>query len=302
MSPGAAALEARALAVRINARGVLQPSTLRVTPGRWLAVVGPNGAGKSTLLRALGGVLPAGAQRSGSVHLAGRPIEQWSARERARQLAWLAQDDPARADLRAIDVALLGRLPHRAWWAPARASDRQVALDALDAVGMAAQADRELAQLSGGERRRVLLARLLATQAPVLLMDEPLAHLDLGFHGAWMQLVRRLCAQGSTVVSVLHEASVALAADDVLVLAEGRVIHQGPADDVHTHHAIESAFGPGVRVRSLAVAGTRTDADTGPGRADAGAAGRGPWVVVAQGGLDDSSGSRSVATSQEGPG
>jgi iron complex transport system ATP-binding protein len=154
----------------IGRQRILQAIDLRLAAGRWVAVVGPNGAGKSTLLRVLAGLLPC----DGQVMLQGRPLGDWPARERARRLAWLGQQEGGSDDLLAWDVAMLGRLPHRAWLAapsePTRPwSCRRCAAQAWDLR------TRRLGELSGGERQRVLLARLLAVQAPVLLMDEPLA-------------------------------------------------------------------------------------------------------------------------------
>lgn len=237
-------LQAHALSVALGPRVVVRDADLQVLQGQWTAVVGPNGAGKSTLLKALAGLLP----HAGQVLLQGRPLAVWHDRERARHLGWLAQDEQASGDLRALDVALLGRLPHQAWWWPAGTADHEAALAALEAVGMAAHAQRPLAQLSGGERQRVLMARVLAGAHPVVLMDEPLAHLDLAFHAVWVDLVKRLCRKGASVVTVLHEVGTALSADSLVVMHGGRVLHQGPPGDVATHQALETAFDAQVSV------------------------------------------------------
>lgn len=213
--------------------------TLPLAAGRWTSIVGPNGAGKSTLLKVLAGLLPA---QSGQVALFGRPLYDWPARERARQMAWLGQNEAAADDLTVLDVALLGRLPHQGWLQPPSAADHAAAEAALRQTQAWAWRERPLGQLSGGERQRVLLARALAVNAPVLLMDEPLANLDPPHQADWLLLVRSLVARGCTVVSVLHELSMALQADDVAVLQDGHLQHHGAARDPATHRALEAVF------------------------------------------------------------
>ena len=218
---------------------ILQGLSLQIAAGRWTSIVGPNGAGKSTLLKVLAGLLPA---QSGRVTLDGRPLHDWPARERARQMAWLGQNEAAADDLTVLDVALLGRLPHQGWLQPPSLADHAAAEAALRQTQAWAWRERPLGQLSGGERQRVLLARALAVGAPVLLMDEPLANLDPPHQADWLLLVRSLVAQGCTVVSVLHELSMALQADDVAVLQDGRLQHHGAAHEDATHRALEAVF------------------------------------------------------------
>jgi len=233
-----AALEARIGSVRLGGRQVLGPITLAVPAGAWTAVVGPNGAGKSTLLRTL-----AGLQRlEGEVLLDGRPITQWAPKARARALAWLGQAQSGGEDLLARDVVMLGRLPHQAWLADPSDADRAAVEAAMHTTQCLAWADRPLGSLSGGERQRVLLARAVAVQAPVLLMDEPLSHLDPPHQADWLELVRALAACGTAVVSVLHELSVALQADTLVVMAEGRVRHHGAPGDAATREALQQVF------------------------------------------------------------
>ncbi len=243
----AAALQAWDLRVALGGRTVLQGLDLALPAGRWTAVVGPNGAGKSTLLQALAGLLP----HSGQVQLGGRPLAQWGRRERARHLAWLGQGQEAPADLGAQDLVMLGRLPHQGWQAQASDEDRAAVQQAMQATDTVALARRALGTLSGGERQRVLLARALAVQAPVILMDEPLLHLDAPHQALWWQVVRAQVARGVTVVSVLHEMSLALQADELLVLQAGRVVHQGPPGQAATREAVQAVFSPGLAIRDL---------------------------------------------------
>ena len=227
---------------------MLQRLDLPLPAGRWSCIVGPNGAGKSTLLKALAGLLPL---RAGRVELLGRDLHAWPRRERARQLAWLGQNEAAADDLTVYDVAMLGRLPHQGFLQPASDQDRAAVEQALRATQAWDWRTRALGQLSGGERQRVLLARALAVQAQVLLMDEPLANLDPPHQTDWLHTMRALVDAGGTVVSVLHEVSLALQADDMVVMAQGRVLHQGACDAPATHAALESVFDHRIHVRHL---------------------------------------------------
>ena len=232
------ALSCQELSVSLQGQPVLHRLTLKLAPGCWTAIVGPNGAGKSTLLRALAGLIPS----LGSVQLLGRPFADWPRKARAQALAWLGQNESSGDELSAHDVVLLGRLPHRAWLAAPSERDQAVVTQALQATQAWDLRARRLGALSGGERQRVLLARLLATQAPLLLMDEPLAHLDPPHQADWLDCVRELVAQDRTVISVLHELNVALQADELVVMADGLVHHQGAPGDPATHRALQAVF------------------------------------------------------------
>lgn len=241
------ALHARITRVRIDGRDLLHGIALTLPRGRWTAIVGPNGAGKSTLLRAV-----AGLQRcEGEVLLDGRPLQDWPSRERARQLAWMGQQETGADDLTALDVVLLGRLPHRPWLAPPTAADHAAAQAAMQATQSWAWRERRLGSLSGGERQRVLLARVLAVDAPLTLMDEPLAHLDPPHQAEWMALVRERVAAGHSVVSVLHELHLALQADHLVLMADGAITHVGPPGDPATHAALKRVFGPRLHIAQI---------------------------------------------------
>ena len=215
---------------------------------RWTSIVGPNGAGKSTLLKVLAGLLAHG----GEVALLGQPMAGMRGRDRAQRLAWLGQNESSADDLTAYDVAMLGRLPHQAWLAPPSAADHAAVERALRATQAWDWRGRPLGQLSGGERQRVLLARALAVEAEVLLMDEPLANLDPPHQTDWLLMVRSLVASGKTVVSVLHEISFALQADELVVMAQGRITHQGACNSVATHRALGDVFDHRIAIHPLA--------------------------------------------------
>ncbi|WP_457443715.1 ABC transporter ATP-binding protein [Roseateles sp. P5_E4] len=241
------ALHARIARVRIDGRDLISDIDLALPQGRWTAIVGPNGAGKSTLLRAI-----AGLQRcEGNVLLGGKPLNDWPSRERARQLAWMGQQETGADDLTAQDVVQLGRLPHRPWLAPPTAADHVAVQTAMESTQSWAWRERRLGSLSGGERQRVLLARALAVQAPLTLMDEPLAHLDPPHQAEWMALVRERVAAGHSVVSVLHELHLALQADHLVLMADGRIVHTGAPADVATHEALKRVFGPRLHIAQI---------------------------------------------------
>ena len=242
------AVHAHSIRARLGNAEVLHGIDVAFAAGRWTSIVGPNGAGKSTLLKVLAGLLP----HSGTVTLLGQPLASLPGRLRAQQLAWLGQNESSADDLTVFDVAMLGRLPHQPWLSSPSAADHAAVELALKATQAWDWRARALGQLSGGERQRVLLARALAVQAQVLLMDEPLANLDPPHQADWLGIVRALVAQGVTVVSVLHEVSMALHADEVVVMAEGGVLHHGAAHHPDTHTAVESVFGGRLTIHAVA--------------------------------------------------
>jgi iron complex transport system ATP-binding protein len=245
----AVAIRARGVTAHLGGTAVLHGVDLDLPRGRWTSVVGPNGAGKSTLLKALAQLIP----HQGTVELLDQPMAKLSARARAQRLAWLGQNESTGDDLRVWDVAMLGRLPHQDWLAAPSAADHQAVEQALRATQAWDWRERALGHLSGGERQRVLLARALAVQADVLLMDEPLANLDPPHQADWLAVVHQLLAQGRTVVSVLHEIAFALHADTMLIIDQGRVLHHGACHDALTHRRLEQVFDQ--RISIVPVAG-----------------------------------------------
>ena len=239
-----AAIEACQVSATLGGVEVLHPLDLSLGAGRWTSIVGPNGAGKSTLLKVLAGLLPT----TGRVSLLGQALQALPHRTRARHMAWLGQNEGAADDLLVYDVAMLGRLPHQPWLSTPSAADHAAVEEALRSTQSWDWRERPLGQLSGGERQRVLLARALAVQAQVLLMDEPLANLDPPHQTDWLLLVRALVAEGRTVISVLHEISLALHADDMVVMAAGRIAHHGACADAATHRALERVFDDRIQI------------------------------------------------------
>ncbi len=241
------ALQAQGLRVRLGDRWALDGVDVSIAAGRWTCVVGPNGAGKSTLLKALAGLVP----HEGQVRWQGQDREQLSRRARAQQLSWLGQGESTTLDLRVWDVVMLGRLPHQPWLGAPSITDAQMCEAALKATQAWEWRERTLGELSGGERQRVLLARAMSANAPTMLMDEPLANLDPPHQVDWLEQVHCLRAQGTTVLSVLHEIGMALHADHIIVMAHGRVAHHGACADEATHRAIEVVFDQRIRIVAL---------------------------------------------------
>ncbi len=247
MTTSSVALRLENVRAALGGQEVLHGVSLSLVAGRWTSIVGPNGAGKSTLLKAMAGLLPV----QGRVFLFDQELLAIGRKDRAQQLSWLGQNEMTSDDLRVWDVVMLGRMPHQDWFASPQAHDHAVVETALKATQTWDWRERAMGQLSGGERQRVLLARAMAVQAQVMLMDEPIANLDPPHQVDWLEQVRCLTAQKTTVISVLHEVGMALHADDMVVMQAGRVVHQGPCDEVATHRAVEAVFDDRIAIHSL---------------------------------------------------
>jgi iron complex transport system ATP-binding protein len=221
------ALALRNVSASYGGRIALEDVSLAFAQGRITGLIGPNGAGKTTLLRTALGLLPAA---SGTVTLLDRPLGEWSDDARARAIAYLPQSAESHWPLKAHRLVALGRMPHRAGFAPLSATDAAIVHDALARCDASALADRRMDELSAGERARVLLARALATAAPVLLVDEPAAHLDPAHQLQLMELLREEAARGTAVAVTLHDLALASRfCDELVVLSRGRIASQGAA-------------------------------------------------------------------------
>ncbi|GAB4373171.1 MAG: ABC transporter ATP-binding protein [Acidobacteriota bacterium] len=236
-----ALLEARCLTVRLGEREIVRGVDLALRPGDLLAVAGPNGAGKTTLLRALAGVLPAA---DGEILLDGRPLRARARREIARILAYLPQETWTPFSVSVADVVALGRYAHVGPLRPLGAEDRRVCLRAMEQADVAHLARRALPSLSGGERRRVFLARAIAQQARVLVLDEPTSALDVGHALDTIRLLAGLARDGRAVLFSLHDLALALRGPTGAVLLDrGRVVAAGDPAATLTGPAAEAAFG-----------------------------------------------------------
>jgi iron complex transport system ATP-binding protein len=235
----------RAAAVEFAYDGIvpaLRGLSFSLAPGAFVGVVGPNGSGKSTLIKLLSGYLR--AQR-GKVTLGEREISRFSPRERACRIAVVPQDIPVTFDYTALEVVLMGRSPHLSPLGIESARDRAIARAAMQQTNTEAFMERRLGALSGGERQRVLLARALAQQTPILLLDEPTAHLDLNYQIETLRLLRSLHAeQGVTILTVLHDLNLAaLYCDHLAMLYSGQLAAEGSPAEVLTPERLEVVYG-----------------------------------------------------------
>ncbi len=239
-------LAARGLVHAQGGRDVLHGIDLAFESGEVAAIVGPNGAGKTTLLRHLAGLDP---PTGGEVELAGKPIGAWSDAERARKIAYLPQSAAIYWPLMGRDLVALGRLPHGVdLQRPLAVADAAAVQSALKRVGAQAFVERPIDQLSQGERARLMLARALATEASVLLADEPAASLDPGYGLDAMAVLRVEAARGAAIVVTLHDLGLAARfADRVIVLAAGRVAADGLPRTALAPEIIGPAYGVGFR-------------------------------------------------------
>lgn len=231
-------LEARELRCAIGRHTILRDLTLLVRPGEVLGLVGGNGTGKSTLLRVLAGVR---RPTAGQVLLDGRPLASFRTHERARRVAFVAQEEAAHTDLLVGEMVGLGRVPHARAWGGLDATSRDAVCLALEQVDLGYAVNQPLDQLSGGERRRALIARGLAQEAPLLLLDEPTNHLDIRHQ---LALLRRIRALGRTVVVSMHDLDLAATfCDRIAVLHDGRLLACGSPDQVLSPRLLHDAFG-----------------------------------------------------------
>ena len=222
-------------------RQVLRGLELAAPSGTLTALAGPNGVGKSTLLRLIAGAMqPA----RGSVVVAGREIGGMSGRERARLVSMVPQSPELPRGALALEVVLMGRNPHLGLLSWESAHDVDIALDSLRMTDAAHLAERPVHQLSGGERQRVAIAMALAQQTPVILLDEPTASLDLAYQPTIMRLLRELAAEGRTMITAVHDLTLAgQFCDRVALVSEGQVVACGPPEETLTAEAIRQVYG-----------------------------------------------------------
>lgn len=228
---------------------------MTIAPGEIFALVGPNGAGKSTLIKAISGVLN---PKSGSIHVDNQNIARMDSTQRARHLAVVPQARKLPGAYTVYDTVLLGRTPYLGWLGQAGEKDHALVRLALDRTQTSLLTKRRISQLSGGEQQRVLLARALAQDTPIMLMDEPTTHLDLEHQTNLLNLVCQLATeQDLTVLMVLHDLNLAaLYADRVAVLVAGHIQSQGTPQEVLTPQTLTSVYNVPVNVISHPEYGT----------------------------------------------
>jgi iron complex transport system ATP-binding protein len=220
---------------------ILDRVTLTLAPGSMTVLLGPNGSGKTTLIRVLAGILP---PTEGSVRFGKTPLSKLDRSAVARQCAYLPQQTTTNFEICVEDAVALGRYPHLGSLSAMRRVDFEVVAWAMQRVGLTALRHRTLPTLSGGERQRVFIARALAQEAPLLLLDEPISALDIARQIELMVLLRELHAEGRTVLAALHDLRPALDFfPDALLLDTGRLTAAGPTQTVVSGSALERAFG-----------------------------------------------------------
>jgi iron complex transport system ATP-binding protein len=234
-------ISATNIAARFGRISVLRGVNVAARPGEMVGLIGPNGSGKTTLLRILAGLRP---PDDGLVHYGGRTAREVGARELARRIAYLAQGGDVHWTMRVEVLVGLGRLPHRRSFRGPSAADRAAIERAVAAAEIIPLRHRTVAQLSGGERMRVLLARALAVEADMLLADEPTAALDPLHQLHVMELLRETTRQGRGVIVVLHDLSLAVRfCDHLVLLARGGVLAQGRPAEVLSYPHLAEAYG-----------------------------------------------------------
>jgi iron complex transport system ATP-binding protein len=235
----------RGVSVTIEGASILRAVDLFASSGAWVGLVGPNGAGKTTLLRAVARLV----EHEGSIELDGRELDG-DRRSIARLIAYVTQTPLIPPAIRVADYVLMGRTAYIPYFGVESAEDLHIAAEVLEQLDLADLADRMLGSLSGGELQRAVLGRALAQHAPILLLDEPTAALDVGHQQQVLELVDRLRGErGLTVISTMHDLSLAgQFAGSLVLLDEGRVVATGTAPEVLTEELIRVHFGAAVRV------------------------------------------------------
>lgn len=233
-------LSVRHLSLRRNGRDVLSDVSFELAAGTFVGLIGPNGAGKSTLLRALLQLLPA----SGNVEVDGVPVAGLGQDARAKLFSYLPQERNVAWPLTVEEVVGLGRLPHRTLFGGESGEDRIAVEEAMRAAEVDDLRSRSIAELSGGERSRVLIARALAQETPILLADEPTSGLDPAHQISLMRVLAERARRGAIVIVSLHELSLAARwCQRLILLADGRVVADGTADAVLSEETLKAVYG-----------------------------------------------------------
>ncbi|MCH8130301.1 MAG: ABC transporter ATP-binding protein [Acidobacteria bacterium] len=234
------------VSVQLGGTTILDHLSLEIAAGTWVSMIGPNGAGKTTVLRCITGAVP----YQGTVQIGSSVVAEMQVREVARTVAIVPQHPTLPEGMRVVDYVLLGRTPHRGAMTSESEHDLLLVGQVLDALDLERFADRDVATLSGGELQRVVIARALAQDTPILLLDEPTTGLDIGAQQEVMELIDRLRSQRElTVLSAMHDLNIAGQFTERIVLVSGgRVVADGAPGDVLTPELIDRHYGARVRV------------------------------------------------------
>jgi iron complex transport system ATP-binding protein len=231
-----------------NEHAVFEDLSLKIPAGFTTAILGPNGAGKSTLLHLILGIL---TPASGLILLGQRPRQQYARRELGQMIGLVAQEETMPFNFTVLEYVLLGRAPYLLTLQMPGPEDGRIAHRALTTVGMETMAERPVQTLSGGERQLVMIARALAQQPRILLLDEPTSHLDLSNKGRVLQLIRRLADDGVTVVFTTHEPNLTAVADYLVLMRHGQTLAAGPMDTVFTSGNLSQTYDVPVTVAQV---------------------------------------------------
>ena len=233
-------LSACAVTVRYDAREVIRDVSFDLREGQIIVLLGPNGAGKTTLIRSLNGSVPLAA---GEINLDDKPLEKLSRRDIAKSIAVVAQENETKFPVTVLEFVLAGRFVHGRVFGWESDADIQAAKSALNACHLAEFEGRLMNELSGGERQRVVLARAIATEARVLLLDEPTANLDLAHQGLMFRLIRERCRGRAASVVITHDLNLAAEfADEIIMLKDGSIYAKGKPSEVLTQQNIDEVY------------------------------------------------------------
>lgn len=238
------ALHVKNFKVAINGRTILRDVSFSINKGEFVGIIGPNGAGKSTLLRGMRSLIPVA---DGSVDIYGQPVKQLNDKAVARLVGYMQQEVNTGFGFSALEVVLAGRYPHLKWWANETDHDRAVARRYMEFTGVWHLADKSMAEVSGGERQRILLAKVLAQETPLIFLDEPTASLDINYQEEIFRYCQSMCRSGSdqkTALVIVHDIVMAAKfCSRLILLSGGTVIADGPPAEVITAGNLKQAYG-----------------------------------------------------------
>ena len=239
-------VKVEALSAGYGETQVLKNIDFTLIPGSFTAIIGSNGCGKTTLLKNISGYLK---PFSGNVHILNQDISKLSIKSRARYIGYVAQDISYDFKFNCQDIVMMGRLPHLGRFEKNTPKDEQIVQTSMELTDTWQFRDRTINELSGGERQRVFIARALAQKPKILLLDEPISHLDIKYQVEILALLKNLCAQGILVITVLHDINLASQfSDEIIMMKDGQVLAKGSPHSVITHTNISQAFSTDVEV------------------------------------------------------
>lgn len=234
------ALTIKNLSAGYGKNTVISDINLETGSGKLIALIGPNGSGKSTLIKTMAGLLP---KRSGEIWAGDTPLDFLEAKDRARHIAYLSQSRMAMPDMSVMEILELGRAPYRGRLGKISSAGRSVIERAIETCALEAFTSRQYGALSGGEQARVLLGRVLAVDAPIILVDEPIAALDPYFQLATLNILKREAEAGKTVIAAMHDLSLAAKfGDQVWIMSKGQLACNAPPEKAFTAEIIDRIF------------------------------------------------------------